>query len=195
MDSFLPSAMQQYTWIHGHPTYIKSVSDQIASYNGWVQMRFHCSSFQDLLKRISIDSHIICDCSLFVQLVVLSRKAVDNNKSQDKKTFLLGTGLYAMKNLAKDQSVRVLALTKDIYDRVKHVNPDSAQYLIQDDTNGRYLGLAQTPKYMSLADWQQHLEISFINNALQETDESLRCYQLQLETAGLLEWNFVSINC
>jgi hypothetical protein len=204
MEQYLPQTMQAYTWSHGHPTYIKSVSDEIASNHGWVQMRFHCESFDKLLQRIAVDNHIICDCSLFVQLVVLAINAAndDNNEKDSRKTYVLGTGQYAMRNLQKYiHLVTVLSLPKSIYDSIKHVNPDSAQYLIRfndNDTNNsttRYLGLAQSPMLMTLVEWQQHLAISFINNALQEPDDSLRSFQLNLEVTNQLSWHPVSIQC
>lgn len=158
---------------------------------------------------------IIVDCSLFVQIYAIcmneqtslsekpqsekpgSGKSQSEKFGQGKRIYQMGTGRYAMEYLSKAcVPVRVLTLPKNIYDVVKAVNPDSAQYLIdmgEKDGTRKYLGLAKNPMIATLEIWKEYLNISFMNNAIQEEDEYLRKFQLDTEYQGHLHWSLISI--
>jgi hypothetical protein len=184
----LPPEMAPFTFVHGRPHAAMCAADDIATEGPWVRMRYRCPRVRDLLERIADeDKTIVLDCSLFAQLVAMCVEG-------DCAPLHLGTGLCAMRLLETRRTrVCVLALPKDLYDRVKHVNSDAAQYLVGPDQDGRYLGLAKTPMRAALDEWRAYLRASFLTNARQQEDGALKTRQLNADAEGLLRWELVEI--
>jgi len=188
MTDGLPPAMTGYTFVHGQPCVAMGAADDIATDGPWVRLRYRCATVRALLERISVERTIVVDCSLFAQLVVL---CVEGEETTSSGCFHLGTGRCAMELLAaRSTPVCALALPKALYDEVKHVNSDSAQYLVGPDERGRYLGLAKVPMRATLDEWRAYLRESFLANARQQEDGALKTRQLD-ERA--LYWNLVDI--
>jgi len=180
---FLPVEMQPYTFVHGHPTLAFGAADDVAADGPWVRARFRCASAAALLARIAVDGVITVDCALFAQLVMACRRGVDG-------TIVLGTGPTAMQTIAvSDGAVCALALPKPLYDRFKHQNSESAQYLVGPDADGQYVGLAASPKRATLAQWRTYLRDAFCERARNSPDGAA---QLAAAAADTLHWQLVS---
>jgi len=184
----LPPDMAAYTFVHGQPCVAMGVADDIAADGTWVRLRYRCSLVSDLLRRIAVGDTITVDCALFAQLVVACIE-------RDERCFHLGTGAWAMKLLAaRHTPTCVLALPKALYDAVKCVNHDAAQYLVGPDTDGKYLGLAKTPMRATLHEWREHLCASFLANTKQQADGALKLLQLEAHASGALRWNLICLS-
>lgn len=186
---WLPASMRRYEYTFGQPLAFLSTADRLDMDRGWVIIQHDCTTAEQLLERLGSGAQTITlDCSFFVQLVLACRRAEPFSRVR------FGTGPYAMRLLCNytptdQERPCFLALPKELHDQFKTFNSACAQFLVGPDATGRYIGMANKPRCMTVDEWRQYLETAFCENANECTNSGVRAWQLACHAQGDIRWD------